>query len=403
MKNIAIVLGTALAVFPNIQYLLDLRYRFDPALQSSVCRSLLCSDELLLSFAAMHMASGGDQNAGAALTALQEAVRRNVAFPYRWIDLGEAMFEAGRMADARYCYSRALELGPQTTSVLWPVAQFYMRIKEPRTGLNHMAHILEIAPENKETIFNSYLLGGADISDTLAYGIPPRTPLAHDYFRYLLSQGQLKDVRLAWDWLDNHSLPDDRLAGDYVDLLIMNREFSLAAETWKRSAGRHDGAYLRPNLVYNGDLELPSLQSGLDWQFDEVSGARTERDSTVAHSGSSSLRIEFQGTDNIDFNHVEQRVIAEAGSYHFKAWIRTSEITTDQGAGFRLLDSAGRLDLRTGALTGTNGWTPLDLDFTLTGPARLIRIQLIRRPSLKFDNKISGRVWIDSVLLVRRG
>jgi hypothetical protein len=31
---------------------------------------------------------------------------------------------------------------------------------------------------------------------------------------------------------------------------------------------------------------------------------------------------------------------------------------------------------------------------------RLLAVELIRRPSLKFDNKISGTVWVDDVRLV---
>jgi len=59
------------------------------------------------------------------------------------------------------------------------------------------------------------------------------------------------------------------------------------------------------------------------------------------------------------------------------------------------------LNLETTQLTGTHAWTPVDLDFTLPGPVRLLRIEVVRQPSAKFDNKIRGYAWIDSVSLVR--
>ncbi len=403
MKNITIALAAALAAFPNIRYLADFRYQYDVALQSSVCRSLLCSDELVLESATRHRAGGSTDELNSALTTFKEAVRRDPASAYRWLDLGDSLVRVGRTAEAQYCYDRALELGPRTTSVLWRVAQFYMRIKEPRRALANTLRILEISPDAKETVFNAYLLDGADVADTFEYGIPPRSPLVSEYFKYLLSVANPGDLQKAWNWIQTHSPVDDRVAGDYVDLLIMDGDLSLAAEAWKRSAGRHDPAYLQSNLVYNGDVELPLVQSGLDWRFREVPAVRIQPDSSVVHSGSSSLRIDFEGKDNIDFNHVEQKVIAPAGSYLFTAWIRTSQITTDEGVGFRLTDTSGKLDLRTKPLVGTNDWVPMHVEFTLTGPAHLIRIQLIRRPSSKFDNKLSGRVWIDSVSLVRRG
>ena len=113
------------------------------------------------------------------------------------------------------------------------------------------------------------------------------------------------------------------------------------------------------------------------------------------------MQIEFDGERNIDFRHLTHDVVAPPGHYHFRALVRTSELTTDQGIRFRLVDSSGRLNLETTQLTGTHDWTPVDLDFTLAGPVRLLRIEVVRQPSAKFDNKIRGRAWVDSVSLVR--
>jgi hypothetical protein len=62
--------------------------------------------------------------------------------------------------------------------------------------------------------------------------------------------------------------------------------------------------------------------------------------------------------------------------------------------------NAEALDKLTDDLTGTSdGWTPLVLDF-VTGPkTELIVVRLVRLPSKKFDNLISGRVWLDDVRL----
>jgi hypothetical protein len=158
---------------------------------------------------------------------------------------------------------------------------------------------------------------------------------------------------------------------------------------------------LNPNLIFNGGFELESLQSVLDWRFSEPYGVHIRRDSTIAFSGSSSLEIVFDGESNIDFNSVAHDTMAHPGRYHFKAWVRTSELTTDQGIGFRLVDSLGHINFQTMRLTGTHDWTPVVLDFTLPSPVRLLRIEVVRQPSWKFDNKIKGKVWIDDVSLIR--
>jgi hypothetical protein len=58
------------------------------------------------------------------------------------------------------------------------------------------------------------------------------------------------------------------------------------------------------------------------------------------------------------------------------------------------------LDKLTDDLTGTSdGWKPLLLDFA-TGPkTALIVVRLVRLPSKKLDNLISGKVWLDDVQL----
>lgn len=401
MNKIAVFLGAVLSLVPNIQYLADLRYRLQPAPEYSACPSLLCSDQLLLD-SADRLAHGSRQDKAVAVANLQEALRRSVADTDRWLALGDAFFEAGRVQEAEYCFTRAVDLGPQNPAAFWRTAQFYARIEQPVRSEEYMGKMLDLLPEYKELVFDTYLSSRTDVIETLRHGIPQKSPLAQDYFRYLLNHGvALTDIRKAWDWLQNNSLTDERLAGDYVDWLSSKREYVLAAETWKLSVANYDHAYLNPNLVFNGGFESAPLQSGLDWRLAETSGVTIRRDSSVAASGSSSLQIEFDGKNNIDFNSVVHDVVVTAGRYHFNAWIRTSELTTDQGIGFRLIDSSGHVNLETRRLTGTHDWTSVDLDFTLSGAPRLLRIQAIRQPSWKFDNKIGGKVWIDNVSLVR--
>jgi hypothetical protein len=402
MKRVAVLLGAMLALLPSIMYLADLRYRFDPALQHSVCRSLVCSDRLLLD-SADRLAEGGDpQSMTAVLALLQEALRRNPASPDRWCDLGEALFAAGRIPEAQYCFTRAVALGPQSPPAFWRTAQFYMRIHETSRSQEYMSRMLSLLPQYRDLVFNVYLSSGANIVDTLKRGFPNDSRFAADYFRYLLTHGiALEDSRKAWDWLQNHSTDDGRLAGDYVDWLIKRGDYVVAGDIWKRSAGKNDRAYFNPNLVFNGSFETAPLQSGLDWRYIETPGVHVMRDSSFSVSGSSSLEMEFDGTANIDFNSITHDVVAAPGRYHFKAWVRTSELTTDQGIGFHLADSSGQLNLETITMSGTHDWTPVDLDFTLSGPVRLLRIEIVRKRSWKFDNKISGKAWIDDVSLVR--
>ncbi len=46
-------------------------------------------------------------------------------------------------------------------------------------------------------------------------------------------------------------------------------------------------------------------------------------------------------------------------------------------------------------VAGTNPWTLVQTDLVTGSQTQLLRITLRRIPSWKFDNKLSGTVWVD--------
>jgi hypothetical protein len=108
------------------------------------------------------------------------------------------------------------------------------------------------------------------------------------------------------------------------------------------------------------------------------------------------LKITFQGKQNIDFHEVSEKTTLPAGKWNLRAMIRTDNLTTDQGV--RLGVSGKNLDAITEALNGTHGWTAVQQNFELKEPS-IVRVAVVRQASRRFDNKISGTAWIDSVEL----
>ena len=94
-------------------------------------------------------------------------------------------------------------------------------------------------------------------------------------------------------------------------------------------------------------------------------------------------------------------MVEPATRYRFRGWVRCENVTTDQGVGFRIEDaeSGARLHLEFGNLLGTAGWQPVEQAFVTPAQTRLLRVQVVRRPSWKFDSKIGGTVWLDDLEL----
>ena len=168
---------------------------------------------------------------------------------------------------------------------------------------------------------------------------------------------------------------------------------------------RSAGAWEPPNngdQVLDGGFEREPVNGGFGWRRRPAGGAAIELDSTSPRSGLSSLRIDFDGTTNINFNHWLQYVpVMPRTRYRFRAFLRTLEISTDNGIRFSVYDPgrARAVNLLTPNLTGTHPWTPQEAEFT-TGPGTRLLVVVVRRlPSRKFNNKLSGTAWVDDVSL----
>ncbi|MGH9711164.1 MAG: hypothetical protein ACRD37_11525, partial [Candidatus Acidiferrales bacterium] len=155
--------------------------------------------------------------------------------------------------------------------------------------------------------------------------------------------------------------------------------------------------------VFNGSFEGDFLNGGFDWRELPASGASYNFDSSIVHSGRRSLRITFDSTANINFQHIFQYVpVASHQRYRFLAYLRTKEITTDRGIQFEIFDPGHPEETQflTPNLTGTNDWTPVRIDFESGADTQMLEILLRHAPTAEFDDQLRGIVWVDDVSLV---
>jgi hypothetical protein len=87
------------------------------------------------------------------------------------------------------------------------------------------------------------------------------------------------------------------------------------------------------------------------------------------------------------------------GRYKFQAYIKTDGLTTDQGVAFAL--SAIGLDVTTDSISEAADWRVVEKEFEVPADAGLVHVRVFRRPSLKFDNRVKGTVWIDQVRIIK--
>jgi hypothetical protein len=402
-RGTVLLVGLAVAAASLAGVLLFLFQTGEAQVEQSMCRYLVCAEETLIESGYQAMYRSGPQNARQALEAFREAVRRDAASPDRWCDLAGALAQYAQTEQARYCYNRALHLAPNSPQVWLRAANFSFATGDNRKAVSRYARVLQLTPVYEPVVFSYYGLMGLPLREILEQGIPADREVAQSYFRRLLGAGSEREVEEAWRWVTSRSFADDRLAGQYVDTLLGRKRYEDAAAGWKQYLGERAAGYLQSTYLYNGDFEEEPTGSVFDWRLRPADGVKLEMDGSVLHSGRRSLRVELGGKENLSYGGVAQRTVVREGTYRVRAYAKTEGLSTDRGLAVRVYDveSPGRLDVRTEELTGTNEWRLLEKTFTAGWGTQLIEVQLSREPSLKFDNKIRGTLWLDGVALER--
>jgi hypothetical protein len=328
------------------------------------------------------------------IQSLRKALLENAVSPYRWLELAEGYEQAGDLPHARTCFRHAQDLAPNLPPVWIRAAAFHFRVDEKEQGLLAGAHAQSISDTSDAFLFQYY--------DRLVRNPPLviRT-LAADrralnaWFRYSMAKGRPDDAALVWRELDRQHFTDRVLEIDYVGFLLDQHQYETARAVW---AGDQAA-----NRIYNGGFERDPSGCRLDWKFTPLEAAEVARDESVAKEGKSSLRVRFRGTENTSFQNVVQAVVVTPGTYRFSAWLKTDGVTTDEGVRLSIVDAeqSQRLSLETEMVRGTNDWMEMRSDVVVSAHTNLVNVSVCRRPSGKFENKISGTVWIDAVSLIR--
>ncbi len=329
-----------------------------------------------------------------------EELSRDEGSAYRWCDVGESLLKDGRIEEARYCFRRALELAPGIPQIRVRDSNFHVRIDEEKEGLRSAAKVLEIVPDYDEVLFSYF----DNVRDVLAE-VGGNRRVARAYLEHLMKAGNTVGAETVWANLQARDFTDEKLVKSYIEFLVRNRLYEHARQAWVAHLGSRRGDYPDRNLIYNGGFESEPTGALFDWRIEPSEVVETRRDTEVSKSGQASLKVQFHGTQNVAYENARQTFyVTGPGQYSLTAWVRTADITTNEGLRVRLYDveSPSRLDIRTEQMSGTHDWLLLNQEFTVNPATHLVAVSLLRNASSKFDSKINGTAWVDEVSVLTR-
>jgi hypothetical protein len=238
--------------------------------------------------------------------------------------------------------------------------------------------------------------------------LPPSRDVYLDVIRDLAADRKAEEALEVWSRLEAlHPRLVLRDIFPLVDRLMESSQFAAAWRVWEQAARF---AELPPlldspgSMVWDGSFESGVVGGGFAWSYPPAfESVQTRLDPREKHSGNQSLRLQFDGKRNVNFeNACVTALVQPSMTYRFSAWVRTKALTTDQGVRFRLhsAEFPGRRALLTRDVRGSELWTQIEALWTAEKDENGVRICVSRSASEKFDNEIQGTAWVDDVALI---
>ena len=289
--------------------------------------------------------------------------------------------------------AEAARLGPGLPPILMRAAIMFLRNEEPRGALPYTRATLGATREFDGIIYTYYARSGIPVADLIRSGVPVERAAGQAWLRFLTIGGAPRDFEQVWLWLKQNGFTDDPLAGEYVRHLLRNKKYVLAAERWEEQIRDRSPDYRRPELLSNRFWKYTPLACPLDWLINPVQGVET--------SFSDGLLIRFDTRETLQYEGVVRQAVVSPGPYRLRAEVSSEGITTNEGPCFRVVDAerSERLDVYSRATLGTTERGPVNLDFAVPAGTSLVNVEVFRRRSMKFDNKIKGTLRVHSISL----
>lgn len=326
--------------------------------------------------------------------------------PY-WMDLAGAYESADDIAQAEQAFREARDVYPVSAEAAWRLGNFLLRRGRIPEAFQHIHDAVVTDPKFTALAVSRCWRSTGDIGRILTEVLPDQANANWGAIQFFVQAREPVPAMAVWERIAAHrsSFPVSQ-AFPLLDMLVETRHADDARIVWMQAllaAGIRADTGPNAALVWNGGFEQEFLNGGFDWRVTTAEGAKLGWDEQIVHSGQRSLRVDFDGSANVDFQHVWQYVFVQpATRYRLSAFVRAQDLITDSGLRFEIRDvSNPGAPLRfTPNVLGTQSWAEEAAEFTTAPDTKLLQIVLRRTRSEKLGNKIRGTTWVDDVTLV---
>ena len=340
------------------------------------------------------------------LNYFRKAIERNPLEQQYYLNLAKVLQRMGERSVSEKALEKAVLVFPTSYQGRWVSGNLLLQQGAVEKAISHFTYILANYP-NRGSLVYDVLLRAIDDRDFVLEKVVPKNPSSmNQYLAYLYETGDRESAKKAWEKKASYGIKSDRgEALRHIEFLIAHGDLSEARQVWNDRLREEELPISSDgNLITNGGFEKKEiLGGGFDWKIINVPGAEVFFDNSMAFEGKSSLKIIFNGKENVNFRHIYQFVALKPNSeYVLKAQIKTKAVTTKSGVKIEISGVGPAFYGVSESLIGDNDWKELVVAFRTPPQSRGGVVRIRREKTDKFDRYISGTVWIDNVSLTAR-
>jgi tetratricopeptide (TPR) repeat protein len=342
-----------------------------------------------------------------AISYYQRATLINPRSSSYWMDLASAYETTGNVSQAEQAFREARRLYPISAEAAWRLGNFLLRQGRVAEAFQQIHDAVVVDPKLTALAISRCWRSTQDIGQILKTVLPDASDHNWRAIQFFVQSREPVPAMAVWKRIVAHgpSFPASE-AFSLLDMLMETGHAGDARTVWTQalSAARIPAnADSTRSLIWNGGFEQDLLDGGFDWRVSPAEGAKMGWDEQMVHSGRRSLRIDFDGTANVDFQNIRQYLPVQPSTrYRFTAFLHTEDLSTDSGMRFEIRDISrpGNPARFTPNVVGTQPWAEEVAEFVSGPDTELLEVVLRRTRSEKFGNKIRGTAWVDDVALV---
>jgi tetratricopeptide (TPR) repeat protein len=342
-----------------------------------------------------------------AIESYRKAIALNPLATDAWLDLAMAYELDGKLDQARDAYLQAKKSYPGSAEVSWRYGNFLLRQGEQVQAYTELRRAIEADPRRAALAFSRAYRSNPDLHEILQQLLPAERSVYVDVIAEAADSRQFAVAQTVWAQLIAlHPRLAIREVDGLVSGLLQAGDLSAARRVWDQGvATMNQPPLLQPpgSVLWDPSFESDLNGYSFSWHFQPiVDGVSISLDRSEKLSGNHSLRLSFDGKHNPNLEAACTMGIVQPGTtYHFSAWIKTRNITTESGVGFRVrsADDGSAPVLYTREFHGSNAWTSVDDTWTASPRTHQVQVCVVRGPSDNPEVRISGTAWVDDVNL----